>query len=274
MPDSAPNPRRKAHDRPALSLPSPAPLRPPTGFVARCAEMGIEFEADDLERLGAYLALLLEVNKSINLTAIRDPDEAWTRHIFDSLTLLAILADLPDGARVIDVGSGGGLPGIPLAIVMPALRFTLLEATGKKAEFLGRASEALRLPNTLVVAQRAERAGQDRGTRTAHGREGGHRETYDAVLARAVGPMSVVLELTVPLARVGGLVLLTKGERAAQEITEAAHALHVLKAVVDQTVATPTGTIVVISKSSATPREYPRRDGEPKRRPLGGANDD
>ena len=221
--------------------------------------MGISFDGGDVERLGRYLAMLLDANQSTNLTAIKDPEEAWTRHIQDSLTLIATLSEVPEGGRVIDVGSGGGCPGVPLAICMPHLRFTLLEATGKKAAFLERVVRELGLANVTVLNGRAE---------TFAAFKSPHREAYDASVARAVGPMAVVAELTVPFTKVGGLTLLIKGQRAEEELAEGAGALHVLKVAHAATLETPTGRIVVIEKPGPTPRVYPRRDGEPKRAPL------
>lgn len=259
--------------RPPLSLDAAAtPIPAPAEFASACSALGIEFETGDLERLGRFLALLLQANTAFNLTAVTDPGEAWTRHILDAMTLMPLLAELPEGSRVIDVGSGGGVPGVPLAIVLPGVSFTLLEATGKKAEFLRAAAAVLGLHNVTVVQDRAERAGQDRGERTggdASERAGGHREAYDVVLARALGPLAVAAELCVPLARVGGRVLLVKGQKAAQELAEAESALRELKAVHTGTVETPTGRIVVLEKRVRTPRTYPRRDGEPSRAPLG-----
>lgn len=248
--------------------PLPAALAPTPEFLDAAAKLGLEFDAGDVERLGLYLSLLFSANESLNLTAVTDKAQAWTRHILDSLTLLPILAELPDQARVIDVGSGAGLPGLPLAIAMPHLRFSLLEATQKKADFLRSLVGTLSLANVEVLADRAERAAHDRGERTTSGRAGGHREQYDAAIARAVGPLAVVAELTAPFAKVGGQVLLIKGQKAEEELASAKRALHELHVVHSGTVDTPTGRIVVLEKPSATPRTYPRADGEPKRSPL------
>lgn len=257
-----------------MTTPTPTPT-PPAEFLSECAAFGLEFEPGEVERLARYLGLLLETNQTMNLTAVRDEAAAWKRHIFDSLTLIPFLADLPEGSRVIDVGSGGGLPGVPLAIALPALRFTLLEATGKKADFLRTVARTLPLANVQVVSDRAETLAHDRGARLGQGRSQGHREAYDAVVSRAVARLPTLLELTVPFAKApgpstpGGTVLLIKGERAAEELAEAAGALHLLKAVHVNTVETPTGRVLVIEKGAATPRIYPRANGEPKRVPLG-----
>ncbi|HET8934379.1 MAG TPA: 16S rRNA (guanine(527)-N(7))-methyltransferase RsmG [Polyangiales bacterium] len=207
--------------------------------------------------LRRFLELLLETNRSFNLTAITDPAEAWTKHVLDSLTLLPDLRELAAGSRVIDVGSGGGLPALPLATVLPALQFTLLEATAKKARFLESAARELGLRNVSVVCDRAEAYGG-----------GPERERFDAATSRAVSRLPVLLELTVPLLKVGGLSLSIKGEQAATEVDEAKNALTVLKATVEDTRRTPTGVVIRIRKTGPTPAKYPRRSGEPKRAPL------
>jgi 16S rRNA (guanine527-N7)-methyltransferase len=243
----------------------PEPLVPPPSFVTAARELGVEFEPGDLEKLGTYLALLLETNKSFNLTAVTDPQQAWTRHLLDSLTLVQFLAELSEGSQVIDVGSGGGLPGLPLAITLPHLNFTLLEATGKKAEFLRSCIAQLGLQNTRILNARAEKAAQ----------EPAHRERYDAVTARAVGPLAVLAEITIPFARApegespGGRILLIKGQKATDELADAKQALHMLHAAHAGTIDTPTGKVVVLEKLRKTPAKYPRREGEPKRLPLG-----
>lgn len=244
-------------------------MSPPDGWIERCNGLGIAFEGDDLERLGRFLAMLLHANTRMNLTGIRDETEAWDKHIFDALTLVPLLAELEPESTVIDIGSGGGLPGVPLAIVMGSLGFTLMDATKKKCEYLDGVVVALGLANAQVINARAEQLGQDRGEKTAQGRVDAHRESYDIALARGVGPIAMLAELTVPLVKVGGLVLMTKGQRADEELAEAKQALHMLHAAHAGTVDTDTGKIVVLEKQRKTPRDYPRRDGEPKRAPLG-----
>lgn len=257
------------------------PLPPTAEFLELCGSFGVALEAEELERLGRFLALLLHANTQLNLTAIRDPAEAWSRHIFDALTLLAVVgelggggapgapdeapADPPAGAPapapcIADVGSGGGLPAIPLAIVLPGVRFTLIESTQKKAAFLSAAAAALGLANVTVLAERAEVVGQDHRN---------HREKYDAVTARAVGKVNAIAELCIPLVKIGGQVVLVKGERAGDELADAKQALHMLHAAHAGTVETPTGRLVVLEKLRKTPRDYPRRVGESRRKPLG-----
>jgi 16S rRNA (guanine527-N7)-methyltransferase len=227
----------------------------------------VDFEPGDLARLQRFLNLLLEANKTTNLTAITDPAAAWMKHIFDALTLVPVLASYAEArggeappVRVIDVGSGGGVPAIPLAIVMGAVEFTLVEATGKKAAFLEDALAALKLSNAHIVNARAEPLGQDHKA---------HREKYDIATARALGHLAVAAELCGPLVRPGGLVLAVKGAKADQELQEADKALGEIGLRHVETIVTPTGRIVVLEKTVRTPRVYPRRDGEPARAPLG-----
>jgi 16S rRNA (guanine527-N7)-methyltransferase len=234
-------------------------ITPPDDFLSRADQAGISFEPGDVERLGFYLGYLLDANERMNLTGIRDAGEAWTRHILDALTLLAPLSELADGAAIVDIGSGGGVPGIPLAIVLPGVRFSLLEATTKKAHFLTQVAAKLDLGNVEVLNDRAEQAAAEGSI---------HRARFDAVVARAVGPLRVVAELAVPFGKVGALILLVKGERADEELSDARRALHSLHTTHAGTIETPTGRIVVLEKRRQTPRMYPRKVGDPKRSPL------
>jgi 16S rRNA (guanine527-N7)-methyltransferase len=233
--------------RPPLALPSPTPLTPPAGFDARLAEIGVDLDAAAVARLGDYLARLLAMNEQMNLTAIEDPAAAWERHVLDALTLVPLLHEVPAGARLCDVGSGGGLPGIPLAVARPDLRVTLVEATQKKAAFLAAVAGegALGLSNVSVRAERAEQLAAEE----LHG-------AFDVVTARAVGRLVALVPLTAPLARTGGLVLLVKGQRADEEVAEATRVIAEQRCAHERTVATPTGRIVVLRRG---PGEAKRR---------------
>ncbi len=231
----------------------------PVDFYDAVEALKIEFDKGDVEKLSDYIDLLLETNRMFNLTAVTDPSQAWTKHILDSLSLIPLLSE--EGAEhVVDVGSGGGLPGIPLAITMPDVTFTLVESTKKKALFLNEVVSSLGLDNVTVIADRAENLATP---------DGGFRDIADAVIARAVGPMNVLLELTIPFAKVGGVLCAIKGERAPEEIEIATEAFKLLHANVESVKRTTTGTLVLIRKMKVTPRTYPRIAGEPKRAPLG-----
>lgn len=215
--------------------------------------------------LARYGALLAEANRALNLTSLREPAEIERRHIGESLAVVRTLAAagfLPEGARVIDVGSGGGLPGIPLAIARPDVRVTLLEATGKKAAFLEHAVAELGLGGVAVLAARAEEA--------AHVPE--EREMYDLALARAVAPLATLVELTLPFVRGGGAVAAVKGSRADKEIAEAGGAIRRCGGGAPETLPLPPDVphlrLVIVPKVAPTPPDLPRRPGMPAKRPL------
>ncbi len=229
-------------------------LTPPPGWVDRCREAGIVLDNDEPKMLGRFMAMLMHANSVMNLTAVRDEQEAWDRHIFDALTLIPMLSELEAGAKIVDIGTGGGLPGIPLAIVMPQHRFTLVDATRKKCDYLDQVIRALGITNARAICARAEALGQDRGERTDNGRVGAQREHYDIAMARGVGQIPMLAELTVPLVKIGGLVLMTKGQRAEEELADAKQALHLLHAAHAGTIDTPTGRVVIIEKLHKTPR--------------------
>lgn len=229
----------------------------PSAALEAAQALGVSLSGPIGEQLAAYLARLLETNRAFNLTAITDPEEAWTKHILDSLTLLPDLAALAPASEVVDVGSGGGLPAIPLAIALPSLRFTLIEATGKKARFLEETAQALGLSHVQVHNERAENAGH-----------GPLRARFAAATSRALSRLPVLLELTLPLLRSGGVSLAIKGGQADAEIAEASRALALLGGAVEAQRRTPTGVVIAVRKVAATPARYPRRPGEPKRTPL------
>lgn len=223
--------------RPPLTLPEAAPIPVPEDLTARAAALGVELTPALTASLARYLGLLLAMNEQMNLTALTNHEEIWPRHILDALTLEPLLRELPEGSAVADVGSGGGLPALPLALALPKLRFTLVESTQKKALFLSDAAKALGLTNVRVRAERAEAVARD-------------PERFAAVTARAVGRIAVLAPLVGPLLAPGGRALLLKGQRAREELDEAAKELTRAKLQHERTVETPTGRIVVLQKAS------------------------
>jgi 16S rRNA (guanine527-N7)-methyltransferase len=220
-----------------------------------------------LSAFQTYYDTLIDCNKRVNLTRITDYEEVQTKHFLDSLSCLPIIRRAGEkslGLQIIDVGSGAGFPGLVLKIAMPVLRVTLLDATGKKTEFLRFLIERLELSAVTVVNARAEEAGQDQR----------HREQYDVALARALAGMSPLAELTLPLVRVGGLVIAQKGDDPAAEVDAAHTAIVKLGGQVQEItpVVVPglkgTRHLVILEKVSPSPSKYPRRPGMPVKRPL------
>lgn len=229
---------------------------------------------DDLHRFRQFGALLLRENAHINLTAITEPERVELLHFADSLAVVPAVDEyvrliggdvaMLSQVRVLDVGSGAGFPGIPLAIVRPRVSVALLEATGKKVAFLRRAADELGLDNITALNLRAEEAAQHPTLR-------GH---MDIVLARAVARLAVLLEYCLPFVRPGGFVLALKSGDLADELAEGARAAALLGGTVrdPQPVAIPglEGHVIVrIDKTGETPAQYPRRTGIPGKRPLG-----
>ncbi len=228
--------------------------------------LGISLNERHLSAFETYHHELIDWNQRFNLTAVTDPEGVYVRHFLDSLSCLKAVpsSELATGARVIDVGSGAGFPGLPLKIVCPDMRLTLLEATGKKVRFLAHLVATMGLERVAVLHERAEELG----------RASRHREQYDWALARAVAEMPVLAEYLLPLVRVGGGVLAQKGERAAAEVQEATAAIRTLGGRVRRLVPVEirglaeTRYLVVLDKVAATSDRYPRRTGVPSKRPL------
>ncbi len=212
--------------------------------------------AEQLEKFEKYYVMLLDWNARVNLTAITEPEDVANKHFIDSL---AAAPYLPQGARVIDVGTGAGFPGIPLLIVRPDLKLTLVDSLQKRLLFLEAVLEALDLRAECVHA-RAEDAGQNPR----------YRERFDAALSRAVSALPVLAELTLPLVKVGGVSIAYKGDAGA-EIEASAHAFTTLHASVERiAISASYGAreLVLMKKLAPTPKQYPRKAGTPAKQPL------
>lgn len=241
-------------------------------LAERAKRMDITLTDDQLGSYQVYYETLIEWNQRVNLTRITDPEDVQTKHFLDSLSCLGAIerarnapikgADM--SLQLIDVGTGAGFPGVVLKIASPTLRLTLLEATGKKTEFLRALVECLGLADVEIINARAEQLGHD----------GRHRERYDVALARALAGMATLAELTLPLVQVGGVVIAQKGEDPQAEVETARTAIDILGGQVQEIapVVIPglddARHLVVLKKVSLTPAQYPRRPGMPAKRPL------
>lgn len=227
------------------------------------AVLSLELSQAQLAQFEQLTGLLLDWNARMNLTGITEPAEIALKHYLDSLTVLNVLPKA-GRRRLLDVGTGAGFPGLPLAIVRPLLRVTLLDATAKKLRFIEEAGRVLGLDNIRIVHARAEDAGRDDA----------HRGTYDFVTARAVNRMPALMECTLPMTKRGGMVIAMKGTAAHEETQAASKAISTLGgelAGIDE-VRLPglekARFLVMVRKVGKTPRRYPRQAGAPNRDPL------
>lgn len=230
-------------------------------------EWSLELAAGQVEAFELYYQELIVWNERVNLTAITDYGEVQIKHFLDSLSCLQVLTTYPPQARYIDIGAGAGFPGLPLKLVRPRMRLTLLEATRKKILFLEHIVEKLGLQDVEIIRGRAEELGQQRA----------HRESYNVGLARAVAQLPVLLEYALPLLMVGGIFVAQKGMEIEDEVEAAQPAMEILggrmkevKAVHLPGLQVPRH-LVVVEKVAPTPQKYPRRAGMPAKRPLTGS---
>ena len=215
------------------------------------------------EKLDIHWQLLEEANSRFNLTALKDTKEAAQKHYLDCLPAAEfVLSRMEKGSRIGDIGSGGGFPGLILALFCPEHKLVLMEAAQKKAAFLEEAAAAMGLKNVQVLAVRAEEAGRDKEL----------RGSFDMLTARAVAEMAVLAEYCLPLLKKDGIFMAMKGAAAAEELEAARTALDILGGVyessVPYTVAEAKRELIIIKKSGETPDKYPRRPGMPTKRPL------
>lgn len=233
--------------------------------LARLAhDAGYALSDAQLAQLTRYYELLTEWNARMNLTAITEPDDVALKHMIDSMTAYDA-ALFTDGARVIDVGTGAGFPGLPLKILAPGIRLTLLDSLQKRVTFLEAVTRALDLTDVTCLHGRAEDVARDSA----------HRGRYDIAVSRAVARLAVLLEYDMPFLREGGTFIALKGKDAAAELAEAEKAIKILggKAGALRPVTLPgvedRRAIITVKKVMPTPKAYPRKAGTPAKKPLG-----
>lgn len=223
------------------------------------AALELDVTPEQRAALERYLDLLLDWNTRLNLTAIRERDVAESRLIAESLAIVPLLPERPE--RLLDVGSGGGVPGIPLAIMLPDTQVDLMDATGKKVAAMSAMCAELGLGNTRAIQGRSEVL--------AHRPE--MRGLYTVVTARAVARLATLVEFTLPFLRPGGIAVLPKGASVQDEVREAQKAIQTLGGRLMDVVVSPVNTarFVLIEQVEPSPAHYPRRTGIPTRAPIG-----
>lgn len=234
-----------------------------------CKQLGFSLSPAQIEQFQRYYELLIEWNEKFNLTSITSYEDVQTKHFLDSLSGWSVLVEelrLTAGKplRLADVGTGAGFPGVPLKILNPALKLTLVDGTGKKIEFLRHVIQTLGLSDVTFVQGRAEELG----------REANYRAYYDVVTARAVAPLNTLVEYLLPWVNMQGVALIYKGASAAEEFIAARKAIELLggETVRFAPVQVPhleeKRFVLLIKKVRATPNLYPRSQGLARKKPL------
>jgi 16S rRNA (guanine(527)-N(7))-methyltransferase GidB len=237
----------------------------PEIFAKELAKYSFELSDNQKGQFATYYNKLIEFNKKVNLTRITDEDEVYLKHFFDSITPLLEFPDLFKGEKTLcDVGAGAGFPSLPIKILCPNLRITIVDSLGKRLKFLDELVNDLDLDEVTLVHSRAEDAGQNKNL----------REKFDLVTGRAVARMSVLSEYCLPLTKVNGDLVALKGPKAQDELAEAKHAIEVLGGEVEDVkeLTLPDSdderTLIIVKKVKTTPKKYPRQAGTPNKKPL------
>lgn len=225
-------------------------------------EEGIPITEDQVNLFEGYRHLLLEKNKVMNLTAIEEEEEVNYKHFLDS-ALPVKLVDLKENASLLDIGTGAGFPAIPIKILRPDLKMTLMDSLNKRIRFIEEVNEKLNLGIEHLVHGRAEELGRNKD----------YREQFDIVIARAVSQLNTLCEYALPFIKLGGIFVAMKGAKGEEELEEATKAIQILGGKVKEVLSySLTGdeerTIILIEKIKNTGKKYPRAGGKPKKNPL------
>lgn len=226
-------------------------------------QLGAHIEENQIQQLLNYKDILLEWNQKMNLTAIEEEKEVIIKHFLDSISCVKI-NQLKGNGKIIDVGTGAGFPGIPLKVIFPQLKLTLLDSLNKRINFLKEVCLQLQLEEVEFIHGRAEDFGQNKQ----------HREAYDYAVARAVAPLNILVEYCLPFVKVGGYFICQKGKALHEELQEAEKAIKILggKVADKQDITLPfsdiTHSILLIEKTKQTSTKYPRKAGMPTKNPI------
>ncbi len=231
-------------------------------IVPLCNEFGITLDDEKIKKLNLYGNLLLEWNEKINLTAITEPEDVLYKHFYDCI-LFFKHNNVPQNAKIIDVGTGAGFPGMVLKIVREDLKVTLLDSLNKRITFLKDVIEKCDLQGIEAIHSRAEDGGKNPL----------YREKYDIACARAVANMPVLMEYCIPFVKVGGRFIAMKGPSAEEEVALCKNAISILKTEKPQIICeklpnNDPRTFVIFKKISQTPPKYPRNSGNISKQPL------
>ena len=237
----------------------------PEQFVQELSKRNFKLNENQINQFNQYFTSLIEANKHVNLTRITAEDDVYLKHFYDSITpLLTFSTVLKSSSSLCDVGAGAGFPSIPLKIMVPELRVTIVDSLGKRLKFLQELVTQLDLKNVALVHGRAEDVGQNKE----------YREQFDIVTARAVANMAVLSEYCLPLVKNGGNFIALKGPKAEDELKLSQKALKILggKAIAVKELQLPQSTedrtLILVKKVQPTPKKYPRQAGTPHRKPI------
>ena len=231
-------------------------------IVPLCSAFGITLDDDKIKKLNLYGNLLIEWNEKINLTAITEPEDVLIKHFYDCILFFKNV-EVPQGAKIIDVGTGAGFPGLVLKIVRPDLKVTLLDSLNKRINFLKDVIEKCGLSDIEAIHSRAEEGGKNQK----------YREQYDIACARAVAAMPTLLEYCTPFVKPNGLFVAMKGPSAVDEVAASSNAINLLKMAKPQIICetlpnNDPRSFVISKKISQTPPKYPRNSGNISKQPL------
>lgn len=232
-------------------------------FETFCEEVGLSLACKRVELIDRFTQLFAKNNELVNLTKIHSCSDFYSKHVADAL-IASEFIEFKKGMKVADIGSGGGLPGLPLAISNPDTSFLLVDSVKKKMKCTENMIEALGLSNVKTLSERLELIGQNPE----------YREQFDIVVARALAPLPVLLELAMPLVKLGGVFVAMKGPKYLEEINDAVDAMELLKVNIPRVeryeLPDDSGkrNLLIFNKQKPTPIKYPRKIGVPNKKPL------